>query len=132
MALALSAVSLAGSAETLTCGFNLSIAAFALSTLARPISAQRDFVVVENADLADARRREILNERRSETARTYDRLGIVSKLREGAGGRIVSKPSSPMNAVPRTPGKEHGLFSLSSRYQGKEFPGGCGAPWGSP
>jgi len=33
---------------------------------------QRDFVVVENADLADARRREILNERRSETARAYD------------------------------------------------------------
>jgi hypothetical protein len=33
---------------------------------------QRDYVVVENANLADARRREILNERRSETARAYD------------------------------------------------------------
>jgi hypothetical protein len=29
-----------------------------------------------------------------------------------------------MNAAPRTPGKEHGLFSLSTRYEGKGFPGG--------
>ena len=61
-----------------------------------------------------------------------DQQDFVSKRREGASGRNVSKPSSPMNAVPRTPGKEHGLFSLSSRYQDKEFPGGRGAPWGSP
>ena len=34
-----------------------------------------------------------------------DRLGIVSKRREGAGGRNVSKPSSPMNAAQPTSGK---------------------------
>ena len=34
-----------------------------------------------------------------------DRLGIVSKRREGAGGRNVSKPSSPMNAAQLTSGK---------------------------
>ena len=45
-----------------------------------------------------------------------ERTSIVSKRREGAGGLNMSKPSSPMNAVPRTPGNEHGLFSLSSRY----------------
>ncbi len=33
-----------------------------------------------------------------------DRLG-VSKRREGAGGRNVSKPSSPMNAAQPTSGK---------------------------
>ena len=61
-----------------------------------------------------------------------DQQDFVSKRREGASGRNVSKPSSPMNAAQLTSGKEHGLFSLSSRYQAKGFPGGCGAPWGSP
>ena len=61
-----------------------------------------------------------------------DQQDFVSKRREGASGRNVSKPSSLMNAALLTSGKEHGLFSLSSRYQGKEFPGGRGAPWGSP
>src|ERR1700732_5228980 len=32
---------------------------------------------------------------------------------------------------PRTPGKERGLFSLSSRYHGKESPGRDGKPWAS-
>src|SRR3981189_3474488 len=32
---------------------------------------------------------------------------------------------------PRTPGKERGLFSLSSRYHGRESPGRDGKPWGS-
>ena len=34
-----------------------------------------------------------------------DRLGIVSKCRAGAGGRNVSKPSSPMNAAQLTSAK---------------------------
>ena len=34
-----------------------------------------------------------------------DRLGIVSKRREGAGGRNMSKPSSSMNAAQPTSGK---------------------------
>jgi hypothetical protein len=32
---------------------------------------------------------------------------------------------------PRTPGKERGLFSLSSRYHGKESFGRGGMPWAS-
>jgi DNA invertase Pin-like site-specific DNA recombinase len=61
-----------------------------------------------------------------------DRQDIVSKRREGASGRNVSKPSSLMNAALLTSGKEHGLFSLSSRYQRKELRGRNRAPCGSP